>query len=71
MTNGHNNWDPQCARWRQAQNSIGPIANFAFQHKVSSIDIGFMHHQRNKPYKGIQVLFRYLPSLHIGKPFSP
>ncbi|KAJ2914529.1 hypothetical protein MD484_g5883, partial [Candolleomyces efflorescens] len=54
MTNGHNNWDPQCARWRQAQNSIGPIANFAFQHKVSSIDIGFMHHQRNKPYRGIQ-----------------
>jgi hypothetical protein len=53
MTDGYTAWNDN--RWRQAQSSIGPIADFTFKNNVKSVDMGFMHYRRNTPFRGIQV----------------
>ncbi|RXW15249.1 hypothetical protein EST38_g10606 [Candolleomyces aberdarensis] len=52
MTDGYTAWDDN--RWRQAQGSIGPIADFTFSNNVTSVDMGFMHYRRSNPFRGIQ-----------------
>ncbi|KAJ2915860.1 hypothetical protein MD484_g4542, partial [Candolleomyces efflorescens] len=52
MTDGYTAWNDN--RWKQAQSSIGPIADFTFKNNVKSVDMGFMHYRRNTPFRGIQ-----------------
>ncbi|KAJ2922768.1 hypothetical protein H1R20_g14322, partial [Candolleomyces eurysporus] len=55
MNDHHRDWDDSLNnRWGQAQKSIGPIADFTFRNNVSSVDMAFMHYQRNNPFRGIQ-----------------
>jgi len=52
MTDNYTGWDDR--RWRQAQASIGPIADFTFKNNVKTVDMGFLHYRRDNPFRGIQ-----------------
>lgn len=52
LEDDYSDWNDN--RWRQAENAIGPIAQFAYEHKVVNIDMGFMHHKRTSPVVGLQ-----------------
>ncbi|KAF5338920.1 hypothetical protein D9611_008744 [Ephemerocybe angulata] len=66
MTDNYSAWND--GRWRQAEQSLGPIADFTFKQNVTSVDIGFMHYQRTSPFRGVQNQQKVLQIFKQAKP---
>ena len=53
LEDDYSDWNDN--RWNQAQTAIGPIAQFAYDNKVTNIGMGFMHYRRTNPVVGLQL----------------